>query len=417
MSDRIRTRRPLRPEGARPRIDPRVRLLALAEPSVPEEALSRPRRDPRLEKSHRLRRELREAAKVIRTRRDPRADKAHRLRHELRGDPGAGGDLAPVAAVQAAPRHRIVETPAFWVAAVSLATEPWPGAEAETLGVARQMAGEAGGVILIRLGARAGAAEAGAMGADRLVQAEGGLATVMAVLGDFPARHVILAEGFADGDLARRLAAGLGTRPGIGVLVVNDAGVVLRGDGGRSDLFRAAPRIMVLARNRFDPWEGIAGEARLVPVGAAPETAPQSYPEPEGLALLETITLPATDVPLARADFIVSAGEGVTDWPAFHRVAAALGAAEGGSRQVCDAGFLPRARQVGASGTLVEARAYLAFGISGAPQHLQGVQRCRFVLAVNTDLNAAMVKRADLAIIADAQQVMPALARLIGGGA
>src|SRR5262249_21955781 len=117
-------------------------------------------------------------------------------------------------------------------------------------------------------------------------------------------------------------------------------------------------------------------------------------------------------VPLAEADFIVSAGNGVSDWDAFHQVAAALGAAEGGSRIVCDAGLSPRERQVGASGSLVEPRCYLAFGIAGATQHLQGITRCERVLAVNTDLHAEMVKRADLAIIADAQQVMPALARL-----
>jgi len=103
----------------------------------------------------------------------------------------------------------------------------------------------------------------------------------------------------------------------------------------------------------------------------------------------------------------------VSDWQIFHEVAAALGAAEGGSRVVCDAGLLPRDRQVGASGSLVEPRCYLAFGIAGAPQHLQGIVRCERVLAVNTDLHAEMVKRADLAVIADAQAVMPALAKLV----
>jgi len=128
--------------------------------------------------------------------------------------------------------------------------------------------------------------------------------------------------------------------------------------------------------------------------------------------------LAATDpnaLPLAEADFILSAGNGVSDWTAFHDLAAALGAAEGGSRVVCDAGLLPRSRQVGASGSLVEPRCYLAVGIAGATQHLQGITRCERVIAVNTDLHADMVKRADLAIIADAQAVMPALARLARG--
>ncbi len=96
-------------------------------------------------------------------------------------------------------------------------------------------------------------------------------------------------------------------------------------------------------------------------------------------------------------------------------MAAALKATEGGSRVVCDAGLLPRDRQVGASGTLVEPRCYLAFGIAGAPQHLQGIERCERVVAVNTDLHADMVKRSDLAIIQDAQAVMPALVRRARG--
>jgi electron transfer flavoprotein alpha subunit len=66
---------------------------------------------------------------------------------------------------------------------------------------------------------------------------------------------------------------------------------------------------------------------------------------------------------------------------------------------------------VGASGSLVTARCYLAFGISGAPQHLQGITEVKHVLAINTDLHAEMIKRADLAIIADAQDIMPALIR------
>ena len=70
---------------------------------------------------------------------------------------------------------------------------------------------------------------------------------------------------------------------------------------------------------------------------------------------------------------------------------------------------MPRAAQVGASGTVLEATCYLALGIAGAPQHLQGVAKCEHVVAVNTDLHAAMIERAGLAIVQDAQAVMPAL--------
>ena len=85
-------------------------------------------------------------------------------------------------------------------------------------------------------------------------------------------------------------------------------------------------------------------------------------------------------------------------------------AARSGRRGPCPPSI--PARQVGASGSLVEPRCYLAFGIAGATQHLQGITRCERVLAINTDLHADMVKRADLAVIADAQVVMPALTKL-----
>ena len=66
---------------------------------------------------------------------------------------------------------------------------------------------------------------------------------------------------------------------------------------------------------------------------------------------------------------------------------------------MADAGHLPRNRQIGASGTLVKPRCYLAFGIAGAIQHLQGIQHCEHVVAVNTNIHAEMVKRSDLAVI------------------
>ncbi|OYV66847.1 MAG: electron transfer flavoprotein subunit alpha, partial [Acidiphilium sp. 21-66-27] len=86
-----------------------------------------------------------------------------------------------------------------------------------------------------------------------------------------------------------------------------------------------------------------------------------------------------------------------------------LGATPGASRVVCDAGALPREMQVGASGTVLNADCYVAFGISGAPQHLQGIGTVEHVVAVNIDLHAAMIARADLAVVADAQAVLPAL--------
>ena len=110
-----------------------------------------------------------------------------------------------------------------------------------------------------------------------------------------------------------------------------------------------------------------------------------------------------------EAPFIVAAGNGLANWQDYHELARALGAAEGGSRVVVDKGLLPRARQVGASGTRVTARCYLALGISGAPQHLEGITRCDKVISVNRDRACPMVKRADFAVVGDLEDILPAL--------
>jgi electron transfer flavoprotein alpha subunit len=74
-----------------------------------------------------------------------------------------------------------------------------------------------------------------------------------------------------------------------------------------------------------------------------------------------------------------------------------------------DDGRFPRTKQIGATGKTVQASAYLALGISGAVQHLQGIKDCRHVIAVNLDDSAPIVKRASLTLVEDAQALMRAL--------
>ncbi|MQT75360.1 electron transfer flavoprotein subunit alpha/FixB family protein [Pseudomonas helleri] len=114
-------------------------------------------------------------------------------------------------------------------------------------------------------------------------------------------------------------------------------------------------------------------------------------------------------IPMAEAEFILSGGNGVKDWPLFHKTATALGATEGASRVAVDDGFMGRERQVGASGTWVTARVYVAVGISGAIQHLQGIGACDKVVAINLDPGCDMIKRADLSVIGDGTAVLQAL--------
>lgn len=169
---------------------------------------------------------------------------------------------------------------------------------------------------------------------------------------------------------------------------------------------KAPPAILSIGLEAIAAYAGDPCEVIALQM---PELAPTS-------PYFETSTMLQTDpggLPLSEADFVVSAGNGVTDFGAFRDLAKALKATPGASRMVCDAGLMPRAAQVGASGTVLEASIYFALGIAGAPQHLQGIGKVEHVVAINTDLHAAMVARAELAIIADAQEVMPALIALL----
>jgi electron transfer flavoprotein alpha subunit len=122
---------------------------------------------------------------------------------------------------------------------------------------------------------------------------------------------------------------------------------------------------------------------------------------------------PSQTMPLEEAPLVLCVGQGVTDFEAAIRAAARMGAALGGTRPVCDAGRLDRSRQIGASGRRATPDLYMAFGVSGAPQHLEGVTGAARVVAVNTDATAPMMARADVAIVADAGAVILELDRLV----
>lgn len=121
---------------------------------------------------------------------------------------------------------------------------------------------------------------------------------------------------------------------------------------------------------------------------------------------------PAAGVDLTRADVIVSAGRGVGSREHVELVnalAEALGGEVGASRPAVDAGWLEHSRQIGSTGQTVSPALYVACGISGAVQHLAGMKGSEFVLAVNTDRDAPIGEVADLFVVADLRQFLPAL--------
>ena len=120
----------------------------------------------------------------------------------------------------------------------------------------------------------------------------------------------------------------------------------------------------------------------------------------------------AKDVDLAKAEVIVSAGRGIgkkDNVPIIAALAKALGGELGASRPVVDAGWVGHSHQVGTTGQTVGPKLYVACGISGAIQHLAGMKKSDFIVAINKDKDAPIGEVADVLIVADVLQFVPAL--------
>ena len=155
-----------------------------------------------------------------------------------------------------------------------------------------------------------------------------------------------------------------------------------------------------------------AGAFQPVQPGGAPHL---ERIEAEGASNLEFVGFePAEEkgVDLSRAEVIVSAGRGIgkkDNVPVIAALAKALGGELGASRPVVDAGWVEHGHQVGTTGQTVSHKLYVACGISGAIQHLAGMKKSDFILAINKDRDAPIGEVADVLVVADVMQFVPAL--------
>jgi electron transfer flavoprotein alpha subunit len=133
----------------------------------------------------------------------------------------------------------------------------------------------------------------------------------------------------------------------------------------------------------------------------------------EGRVRFKGLTVPeAGDVDITRETLLVSVGRGIgskDNIELVEELASNLGASVAASRPIIDSGWLPKQRQVGKSGLTVKPKLYMAVGISGAPEHLQGMKDAELIIAINSDAGAPIFEVADYGIVGDLFDIVPAL--------
>lgn len=297
----------------------------------------------------------------------------------------------------------------------------------ELVGAALALKEEAGGpvaVAIIGAGATQHAASLGAAGVDEVL-------TVEAPNEDFEAHvhadalaalieqespavvllgHTIDSLGFGPAVAAK---LGLGFASDVTAIGWDDGPVATRGAyGGKVEAELDFPgkqtTLLMLRAGAFEAAEA-AGDASARAVEASVEA------RTEQLGFREA---DAGDVDITKAEFLLSVGRGIEDkdaLPQFEELAEQMGATLSVSRPLVDAGWAPNARQVGQSGKTVKPKVYLALGISGAVQHLAGMQTADTIIAVNTDPEAPIFRVAHFGAVADLFDVADELADQFGG--
>ena len=166
------------------------------------------------------------------------------------------------------------------------------------------------------------------------------------------------------------------------------------------------PSVVLVLANSFTPAEGGSGTAEVAEAPAA-EASPFA-----AATVAESHPAEARVVNLEEATIIVAGGRGVGSEEGFaplRELADALGGAVGASRAAADAGWIPYQLQIGQTGKVVKPVLYLGAGISGAIQHRVGMQTAEHVVAINKDPDAPIGEFADLFVVGDLFQIVPAL--------
>jgi electron transfer flavoprotein alpha subunit len=291
-------------------------------------------------------------------------------------------------------------------------------ASREALSIGRKLAEAAGGELSAFATDRGAAEEAGRYGAKKLYLADAGAyatETYAAALQQAIAQakpSIVLFGGTSNGrDLAPRLAARLnaGVASDVDRLEWKDGKLrarrpVYSGKAFATVEVNSNPAFATTRPNAFPPQESGGAAAEVVTISLSAVASKSK--------LLETKTPETGELSIAEADIIVSGGRGLKEAANFSLIrdlAHAIGGAVGASRATVDAGWIDHQHQVGQTGRVVSPNLYIAAGISGAIQHLAGMSSSKHIVAINKDPEAPIFRVADLGVVGDLFQIVPAL--------
>lgn len=301
-------------------------------------------------------------------------------------------------------------------------------ASLELLGKGRELAGKLGGLnCAVALGDPGGARGLGRWGAERVVL----LSVTDEYYPDVYARalkafvetvqpHVLLIPSTATGrDYGPRVAGELelGMTGDCVDLAIDKAGRLIQykpaygGNIVSVIMGRTTPQLATVRPGMFSPVEprdGVEAQVETVGVDGTSE-----------MKLVERRREPDTaGYELDAADVVVCVGKGIGGPEAvaeIEELARRLGAAVGGSRDVCDAGWLPKNRQIGLTGRAVAPRLYVAVGVRGAFEHLVGSVKAGVIVALNKNEGAPIFAAADVGVVGDWRETLPPLVAALEG--
>jgi electron transfer flavoprotein alpha subunit len=239
--------------------------------------------------------------------------------------------------------------------------------------------------------------------------------TIVAAAAQENAQVIIFSHNFDGRAIAPRVAARLQAGLVTGAIGLPDTGngfvvkkTVFSGKAFANVNITSAQKVITVMPNTFAP-EKTDATAEVSPFQAPVSDADFKVK----VTSLETVS---GDVPLTEAETIVSGGRGLKgpeNWGLVEDLAKALGAATACSRPVADSGWRPHHEHVGQTGLTVRPNLYIAIGISGAIQHLAGVNGSKVIVVINKDPEAPFFKAADYGIVGDAFDIVPRLTEAV----